>query len=88
LPYPEELHPIWEDTLLLQFHDIIPGSSITMVYEDAHRISAENHTKLLALAQQLLEHETNRAITVINDSQWDRTEWIELDAGLSAADNQ
>ncbi|MEF3695105.1 MAG: glycoside hydrolase family 38 C-terminal domain-containing protein [Candidatus Cloacimonadota bacterium] len=87
LPYPAQLHLIWEDTLLLQFHDIIPGSSITMVYEDAHRISAESYAKLLALAQQLVEPETAKAITVVNDSQWGRTQWIELDSGLSATDD-
>ena len=30
---------IWKQTLLNQFHDILPGSSITWVYEDAHRES-------------------------------------------------
>ncbi len=34
--YPaEELDRIWKTVLLNQFHDIIPGSSITMVYETA-----------------------------------------------------
>ncbi len=41
--YPPSLRSIWQDTLLLQFHDIIPGSSIGMVYEEAHAISARNH---------------------------------------------
>lgn len=87
LPYPQELHQIWEDTLLLQFHDIIPGSSITMVYEDAHRISVESHRKLLSFAGALVGAETDKAITVVNDSQWERNQWIELPPGQTASDS-
>lgn len=31
----EQLHAAWERTLLNQFHDILPGSSIAAVYDDA-----------------------------------------------------
>lgn len=35
-PYPkEELERCWKSALTLQFHDILPGSSITPVYRDA-----------------------------------------------------
>ncbi len=44
--YPEELHPLWKDTLLMQFHDILPGSSITRVYKEAHELSSNNHRYL------------------------------------------
>ena len=30
-----KLHKIWEDVLTLQFHDILPGSSIKKVYDDS-----------------------------------------------------
>lgn len=34
--YPaERLHAIWQDVLTLQFHDILPGSSIKKVYDDS-----------------------------------------------------
>lgn len=36
-----ELDRLWKLLLLNQFHDIIPGSSITLVYEDAARDYAE-----------------------------------------------
>lgn len=37
--YPEEeLRDGWENILLCQFHDVIPGSSIKEVYEDSDRI--------------------------------------------------
>ncbi|ELU16163.1 hypothetical protein CAPTEDRAFT_182455 [Capitella teleta] len=36
LTYPaEEIERIWKLTLLNQFHDVLPGSSINMVYKDA-----------------------------------------------------
>jgi alpha-mannosidase len=36
--YPaEELERLWKQLLLNQFHDILPGTSISEVYEDAHR---------------------------------------------------
>ncbi len=38
LPYPaEELESAWKLTLLNQFHDIIPGSSVREVYEDSDK---------------------------------------------------
>ena len=52
--YPALLHPIWQDTLLLQFHDILPGSSITQVYSDAHELSGKNHSALKAYIQESL----------------------------------
>ncbi len=52
--YPAELHPIWKDTLLLQFHDILPGSSITRVYKESHELSSSNHAKLREFTAGLL----------------------------------
>ncbi|MDQ4490900.1 glycoside hydrolase family 38 C-terminal domain-containing protein [Sinomonas sp. ASV486] len=38
MPYPaDELHRLWRLTLLQQFHDILPGSSIAWVHRDAER---------------------------------------------------
>ncbi|MDZ4182798.1 MAG: hypothetical protein U1B83_07980, partial [Candidatus Cloacimonadaceae bacterium] len=50
-----KLREIWEDTLLLQFHDIIPGSSIGKVYEDAHTLSESNHDRLRAIIAKDLQ---------------------------------
>ena len=42
LPYPnDELRSIWRRMLTLQFHDILPGSSIRKVYEDSAEIYAQ-----------------------------------------------
>ena len=40
--YPQaQIDKLWKVVLLNQFHDILPGSSITLVYEDTHRQMAE-----------------------------------------------
>ena len=51
-PYPhEELAALWEDTLLNQFHDILPGSSIAWVHREAeaqHAALAERAERIIA----------------------------------------
>ncbi|GAA5949430.1 hypothetical protein JCM3765_003406 [Sporobolomyces pararoseus] len=44
--YPRDcLQPLWEDALLCQFHDVLPGSAIGLVYEDAEKIYANITSK-------------------------------------------
>ncbi|MCG2760617.1 MAG: alpha-mannosidase, partial [Candidatus Delongbacteria bacterium] len=51
--YPkDEIDMIWKDTLLNQFHDILPGSSINRVYKDAHKLSEDNFNKLQDLFEK------------------------------------
>jgi alpha-mannosidase len=48
--YPrDELDRLWKLLLLQQFHDILPGSSIGLVYDDARRDFTELETSLEAL---------------------------------------
>jgi alpha-mannosidase len=48
--YPrEQLQRLWKLLLLQQFHDILPGSSIRLVYEDAERDFAEIEAGIAAL---------------------------------------
>jgi alpha-mannosidase len=48
--YPRaELDRLWKLLLLQQFHDILPGSSIGLVYDDARRDFAELESSLAAL---------------------------------------
>ncbi|WRS29336.1 glycoside hydrolase family 38 C-terminal domain-containing protein [Actinomycetaceae bacterium MB13-C1-2] len=49
-PY-EALSRIWEDVLLMQFHDILPGSSIAWV----HRQAEEQYEEIEAELQELIE---------------------------------
>jgi alpha-mannosidase len=73
--YPHDvLRAAWETVLLHQFHDILPGSSIRAVYEDAERDYAraqEQVTKvvddtLAALAQHIRYDEDMEGFAVFN----------------------
>jgi alpha-mannosidase len=51
--YPkEELERLWKTVLLNQFHDILPGSSISEVYKDTHR----ELEHAVAAAEKLRDH--------------------------------
>ncbi|XP_045117159.1 alpha-mannosidase 2C1-like isoform X2 [Portunus trituberculatus] len=41
LRHQDKLHDAWEKVLLNQFHDVIPGTSIGLVYHDADRLYKE-----------------------------------------------
>ncbi|MDW4573623.1 glycoside hydrolase family 38 C-terminal domain-containing protein [Microbacterium sp. M3] len=54
-PYPEgELRRAWEKVLLLQFHDILPGSSIAWVHREAERDHAALAGELTAIIDRSL----------------------------------
>lgn len=61
--YPKgTLDSMWEDVLLMQFHDCLPGSCIGMVYEDSDRKYQkvfQQGEKLLNEAMQALERTKN-----------------------------
>jgi alpha-mannosidase len=60
-PYPyEELEEIWRDVLLNQFHDILPGSSIAMVNDDANA----SHTRSAGRLEGIIDG----AITALSSS--------------------
>lgn len=51
-PYPmEQISDLWREMLTLQFHDILPGSSIHAVYEECR----ETYQNLTARAQALMD---------------------------------
>lgn len=53
LPYPnEKLRSIWRRTLTLQFHDILPGSSIKKVYDDSQKMYEELFAELKELKEE------------------------------------
>jgi alpha-mannosidase len=55
--YPaQELDRLWKILLLNQFHDILPGSSISEVYEDAHEQLAEVVAGATKLRDAALRH--------------------------------
>lgn len=86
--YPhEELVRLWKLLLLNQFHDVLPGSSIGMVYEDAHRYYEDimqSGKKLCTQAcQQLVSKyksaSSQKGYVLWNSQPWERTEVIALE---------
>lgn len=84
--YPqEELEVIWKSLLLNQFHDIIPGSSITRVYDECHQLYDQLETKLTAL---LAAFKTSRLgdgkfeeqghVIFYNTLSWERSVAVEI----------
>lgn len=88
VPYPEkELETIWKEVLLYQFHDILPGSSITRVYDE----SLARYEALLARTEELIRERYAKVASgldtaamrnpyvVFNSLPWERTEWLRIE---------
>ena len=82
-PYPmETLDKCWKGVLLNQFHDILPGSSIARVYEEARRLYGE----ILTDAAQVTEHAcrslaSGEGTTWFNSLSWPRTALVKIGRG-------
>ncbi len=84
---PQDLKPAWLKVLLNQFHDILPGSSIHQVYEEA----IESYQSVIDMVgksahssqSSLVDSIAGEAITVFNSLAWERHEYIELPAGIT-----
>lgn len=85
LEYPSEaLERAWKQVLLNQFHDIIPGSSIGRVYEEAnagYERVIEQACQLSAASRATFLNACDRAFTVWNSLPWTRSVWAELPIG-------
>ncbi|KAK3097644.1 hypothetical protein FSP39_011690 [Pinctada imbricata] len=83
--YPQQqLHKLWKLLLLNQFHDVLPGSSIGIVYDDAHTYYKEIMKSCKSLTQEALKGLTGspgavrQTPSVINTIGWTRREVIQL----------
>jgi alpha-mannosidase len=71
------LRAAWQDTLTLQFHDILPGSSIGMVYDEALPVLAGVHAQARQVAAAhcaalLPAGEQTQTLCVFNSLSWSR----------------
>ncbi|MDD4311340.1 MAG: alpha-mannosidase, partial [Eubacteriales bacterium] len=73
-PY-AELETLWKETLLYQFHDILPGSSIGRVYRESHARYAQMEAQLASLLQRYLPR--GRAPSAVNLSPFMRREYVQ-----------
>ena len=80
----EDLGPAWRDTLFLQFHDILPGSSIRRVYDEAlpacgrriAELETMRQTVFNRLADLVRGKSAAKSNAVMNSLPWPRQEWV------------
>ena len=86
----ETMDQAWKKVLLNQFHDIIPGSSIERVYEEAEASYAE----AIDIADGVTADATaaltdgEQALTVFNSLPWARAALVKLPEGMAGASDQ
>jgi alpha-mannosidase len=90
--YPqEELEAAWKIVLINQFHDILPGSSITPVYRDAledyrrarNKMNRIIDRSMVSLAAQINTSDmTGTPLLVFNPLSWTRTGIVEVNIPL------
>lgn len=71
----------WQTLALNQFHDVIPGSSIKEVYQDAEQMLGD----ALNVAKDIVVSGSDAQgdVTIYNTSPWSRTEWVQLPESLA-----
>jgi len=77
----------WKAVLLNQFHDIIPGSSIHRVYEEAEAAYESVIETANAVTAQAVSALVDRssALTAFNSLSWERTALLPLPEGVAGA---
>jgi alpha-mannosidase len=87
----DKINQIWQKVLLNQFHDILPGTSITPVFTEANQLWQEviNDTQLIledslkVIASYInfenIALKASKIIVIFNALNWQRTEVIELE---------
>ncbi len=88
LEYPmEEYHRIWRTLLTNHFHDILPGSSITEVYQDALKDFQEIRAFAQSRSDQAIKAISSAidtqpgTLVVCNPTGWTRDGLIEVESG-------
>ncbi len=81
------LDAAWKQVLLNQFHDIIPGSSIRRVYDEANAAYDKVLRFAGATARQAAARLAGRGrgITVFNSLPWERRALVSLPPGMTGA---
>lgn len=75
-----KVEKIWKEVLLYQFHDILPGSSIKRVYDEAYARYQILYDELKEIQSTLLDALSNGfAVSAINPIDFDRDEYVKID---------
>lgn len=88
--YPkDEFDRTWKETMLYQFHDILPGSSIQRVYKESIERYSEMHKRIQSIIEDTytkLMHAIDTSdyeypIVLFNSLSWNREEWVNTGRG-------
>jgi len=86
--YPKkDIDDMWENILLCQFHDCLPGSCIEMVYDDSDELYAKvfkTGEKVMKEALSTLGFSKHGVTTAINTLPWPRAEIMKLPDDLES----
>lgn len=89
VPYPaDEIRQAWMIQAFHQFHDILPGTSIPEVYEDARREYAKLDRSLDAVSRQSCEafvEQTEGFFSVYNPLPHSRSAYVEIEPRATSA---
>ena len=95
--YPKkDIDDMWENVLLCQFHDCLPGTSIEMCYDDSGELYAANYETGQKVKEEALSVlglttniKANSQIVAINALPWSRSELIKslTTVALATEDN-
>jgi alpha-mannosidase len=87
--YPEELlHDMWRKKLFLAMHDIVPGTGIDEIYEEAWDYIDEIQKATSQIMVNSIKHTMpgknhGNHIIVFNPNSWDVEDWVEVDVALA-----
>ncbi|OHB52746.1 MAG: alpha-mannosidase [Planctomycetes bacterium GWF2_41_51] len=88
LNYPQkQIDEIWQEVLLYQFHDILPGSSINRVYDESteryeimlDEVTQMTETALESICQNIDTSGMKEPAIIFNTLSWNRSEWLKID---------
>lgn len=89
--YPKkEIDEMWEDVLLCQFHDCLPGSSIEMCYDDSDELYGKvfetgRKARVSALEALGLGDTSGKGLVAINTLPWHRSEIVKIPDDLAVS---
>jgi len=80
-----ELHGLWDEVLVQQFHDILPGSSIAWVHDDAEAVHERVGDRVEQLVHEALATLADEEHLVANVAGRDRVEVVALPRDVAEA---
>lgn len=75
----DEINPLYEELLINQFHDILPGTGITRVHEESRAKMAKVIADAKELTSKKVDSGDDEYVTLVNTLSFDRSDAVFLD---------